>query len=465
MQVKEVFRGVCNAARRAALVGALAVLAACGGHSHGDAANGATPPANLSYGTPVALYVTTEPIPTNLPQYTGGPVAAFSITPALPAGLDFNTQTGAITGTPTAITAQATHTVTASNAAGSVSTQVKVEVTARGSWAAAGTITPGRLNPIVVKLLNGRVLVAGGSAAGAVFDVTELYDPVANTWITAAPMLDERTEHTATLLQDGRVLVVGGKTTIAGAATATAELYDPAANTWTATGSLNQARMAHTATALPDGSVLVIGGHGPGAPDGSDTVERYNPATGAWTVLTTRLTTARFQHAAQLLPGGAKILVVGGVGAGGVLSSYELFPVNDIGPSVASAGGPTGNPLIRAVPLADGSVLVVGDQLAAAAAAQRYHPATDTWVASTPLVSRIQPSLTLLADGRALLAGGSNLASAEIYNPGANAWTAAGSMAIARRATPGVLLNDGTVLVVGGTNGGGEVNTAERYSP
>ena len=49
----------------------------------------------------------------------GGPVVSWSITPALPAGLSFNTSTGEINGTPTAVSPSATYTITATNAGGS----------------------------------------------------------------------------------------------------------------------------------------------------------------------------------------------------------------------------------------------------------------------------------------------------------------------------------------------------------
>jgi N-acetylneuraminic acid mutarotase len=67
---------------------------------------------------------------------------------------------------------------------------------------------------------------------------------------------------------------------------------------------------------------------------------------------------------------------------------------------------------------------------------------------------------TLLGNGRVLLAGGGNpsaLASAELYDPTSNSWSATGSMS-----TPGggaaALLQDGRVLVAG--DGTGDV-----YSP
>lgn len=53
-----------------------------------------------------------------VPTVTGGPVAQWSITPALPGGLGFNAQTGAITGTPNTARAEAPYSVRASNVTG-----------------------------------------------------------------------------------------------------------------------------------------------------------------------------------------------------------------------------------------------------------------------------------------------------------------------------------------------------------
>ncbi len=62
-----------------------------------------------------------------------------------------------------------------------------------------------------------------------------------------------------------------------------------------------------------------------------------------------------------------------------------------------------------------------------------------------------------LKDGRVLLAGGVDntgapLASAELYDPATNTFTATGSMSIARGGHAGALLGDGRVIVGGGTN-------------
>ena len=63
-----------------------------------------------------------------VPTASGGPVASWSITPALPAGLSFNTSTGEISGTPTAVSPSTTYTITATNAGGSGTATVTIAV-------------------------------------------------------------------------------------------------------------------------------------------------------------------------------------------------------------------------------------------------------------------------------------------------------------------------------------------------
>lgn len=422
-------------------------------------------PASVAYGTPQPLYFRSEAITINSAQVTGGPARAFSVAPALPTGLSLDAATGAITGTPAAIQSQTTYTVTASNAAGSVSTQLRITVTGRGSWAATAPILPGRHYASATKLPDGRVLVAGGfTAGGVVTNDAALYDPAAASWSPAAPMLLPRGEHTATLLPDGRVLVTGGQQVALGAGLAAAELYDPAANSWTATGSMVQARIRHTATLLANGQVLVIGGNDrpAGATTFTDTAERYNPATGTWTALNNRLSVPRTQHAAELLPDGVTVLVAAGINGMGHVTTAELLRGDDMAPRTVLGGvGGTGN-VAQSVRLADGSVLVTTDL---SATAWRFHPATSTWSTSTLGAIRSLPTMTRLADGRVLLAGGLDLSTAEIYNPDVNVWTSAASMPTERRSGVAALMDDGKVLVIGGTDNGGELDAVEIYSP
>ena len=86
------------------------------------------PPAELAYSTNPAIYTVDVAITNNEPSSTGGDVASYSITPALPAGLSLDTSSGVISGTPTELSAAADYTVTATNAGGSTTVTVRITV-------------------------------------------------------------------------------------------------------------------------------------------------------------------------------------------------------------------------------------------------------------------------------------------------------------------------------------------------
>src|ERR671912_12119 len=76
-----------------------------------------------------------------------------------------------------------------------------------------------------------------------------------------------------------------------------------------------------------------------------------------------------------------------------------------------------------------------------------------------------------LADGRVLVAGGDRgasfatiFASAEIFNPATGLWSDTGSMTHVRSGHTATLLNDGRVLVAGGSDGL-PLASAEIYNP
>ncbi|MFN6204266.1 MAG: kelch repeat-containing protein, partial [Acidobacteriota bacterium] len=110
-----------------------------------------------------------------------------------------------------------------------------------------------------------------------------------------------------------------------------------------------------------------------------------------------------------------------------------------------------GNP--RSIRLPDGKIMVTGS----GTSVQLYDPATGVWSATGSLnTGRTQQSLTLLSDGRVLVAGGSSsgttLTSCEIYNPSTGTWSLTGSLNHNRLDHRAVLLTDGRVLVIGGYN-------------
>ena len=295
-----------------------------------------------------------------------------------------------------------------------------------------------------------------------------------------------RAQMPATLLNDGRVLVTGGATGLA-TVTASAELFDPAGDSgvgsFNSTASMTAARTLHQATLLKDGRVLVTGGNdGSGSVGAFSTAELYEPTGNDYTgsfVPTGSMGTARSSHSAAPLPDG-RVLVCGGANAGGILSSAEVFDPS--GNGGMGAFTPTGNlstaraePM--ATPLLDGRVLVSGGVTAAGAFvanAEIYDPTTGTFSATGSMSdARGYHTATLLSDGKVLIAGGRNstgyLASAEIFDPAGNGglgiFSSTGTLAAARGYHASTVLTDGKVLISGGTNIGGFLDSSELFDP
>src|SRR5690348_11516539 len=81
--------------------------------------------------------------------------------------------------------------------------------------------------------------------------------------------------------------------------------------------------------------------------------------------------------------------------------------------------------------------------------------------------ARINPTETLLLNGKVLVAGGWNttiFASAELYDPHTGKWSATGSMMSRRAGHTATRLLNGKVLVAGGTDNPPD-RSAELYDP
>ncbi len=86
------------------------------------------PPSSVSFPFPGGTTSFTTGVAVNISATTSGVVTSCAVSPALPAGLNFNTTTCAITGTPTGISPATNYTITASNASGSANTTVTIAV-------------------------------------------------------------------------------------------------------------------------------------------------------------------------------------------------------------------------------------------------------------------------------------------------------------------------------------------------
>ncbi|MDQ6613508.1 MAG: hypothetical protein M3083_01780 [Actinomycetota bacterium] len=103
------------------------------------------------------------------------------------------------------------------------------------TFSPAGTMSAGRVSLTANLLPDGHVLAAGGYSGRAggnnsPLKSAELYNPATNTWAATAAMGTARAEHAATSLVNGDVLVTGGSP-----GTATAERYRATVPTTTTT--------------------------------------------------------------------------------------------------------------------------------------------------------------------------------------------------------------------------------------
>lgn len=379
------------------------------------------------------------------------------------------------------------HVVATSIAHPSISASASVLVKTSG-FTTTGDMLQLRNYHTATLLPNGDVVLIGGGYTGMDdyewFNPkqAEIYDPVAGTFRTSGSLIEARDSHTATLLPNGKILVAGGGPGD-WMAFQSAELYDPTTGQFTATGKMAAYRMYHTATLLGNGKVLVAGGTDGWIMDRvnyPEIAELYDPATGTFTPTGT-MVQPRSRHTATLLPDG-RVLLTGGVlgGWGESLSSAEVYdPAAGTFTEVRSLSGKRDTH--TATLLGDNHVLLAGGQTYTDSTwyqlfyyddAQTYDPATGEFSSLITMNSaRSYHTATLLQSGRVLLTGGYSTPAnygmspfadytAELYDPAGGKFLITGSMEKNRAGHTATLLQDGRVLVAGGST----ERTAELYS-
>jgi hypothetical protein len=229
--------------------------------------------------------------------------------------------------------------------------------------------------------------------------------------------------HTATLLRDGKVLIAGGHnasdTTCQCYFLASAELYDPSTGSFAATGDMAPTPASHTATALSDGRILIAGG----------SAQLYDPDTGRFSI----------------------------TGEGST-------PLGDFGPIAGTATLLTSGKVLITLEFAEDY----------SNGASIYDPLTGTFTAAANMTGyRGDRTATLLSDGTVLITGvaygaswgGPESSNAEFYDATAGAFSLAGPMTAQRQNHTATLLPDDTVLLAGGRDPRGIVESAETYIP
>ena len=121
------YRALLRVSPILAFVCLLVLISGCGGSPSGTPPTTSPAPANLVYPQTTIAVTIGQSITTDTPTVTGA-VTGYSVSPALPSGLNLSASTGAISGTPTTVVAQATYTITATNPTGSTTATVQIVV-------------------------------------------------------------------------------------------------------------------------------------------------------------------------------------------------------------------------------------------------------------------------------------------------------------------------------------------------
>jgi N-acetylneuraminic acid mutarotase len=329
-------------------------------------------------------------------------------------------------------------------------------------------------------------LSACGAATGG-SDSVEIGDPAARKWRKTASLPTPREAPAVVGLRDGRALVTGGERgeNEGNVSYSSTYIFDRSQKAWTRSGLMNSARSSAASALLADGRVLVAGGryidlaHDVRFLDSS---EVWDPATGKWS-RTGRLDAPRVGASAVTLADG-RVLIVGGITSPTdeptELASAEVYdPDRGTWNSAGSLEGARSG--FAVVALADGGAIVAGGFSMSArgrlASVERYDPASNRWSSAAALPYEVAGAAGIrLADGRVLLAGGSQVdpemidadagtyvsgltADAVLFDPKSGEWTATAPMPSRRAGASAVLLQDGSVILAGGSAGEGPFGT------
>ncbi len=325
-----------------------------------------------------------------------------------------------------------------------------------------GPAAADRVHPLLARAGAG-VLVAGGSdPEGAPVDQVEMYDPATGQFSgLGAPLYgSDLSEGLAgasmTALPDGRVVVAGG----AGSAY---QVFDPEAGAFDTPRFLRQARAFHAALALGGDRLLLAGG--------CARLEGGACAAGSALATTAVLSVdsgeladgpplAQVRIAGTALPDAAgRVLLVGGVDAAGapVAAAERIDPdAGAPGELVAAAGD-------AAALLASGSLLAAfaPDGAAASDAGVVVAGGAATEVDVGP--ARAGATLTALEGGLVLALGGPEPPG--LYAPARGEVDLLPAAVGPREGHAAIGLADGSVLLVGGTDAGGEPAGASIFRP
>ncbi len=267
-------------------------------------------------------------------------------------------------------------------------------------------------------LLNGDIIFIGGQGSDDFRDAvrtTKVYRYGTNSWTLKDSLYEERWYPSLARFADGRLLVMGGGQSPDAARTKTCEIYDPAENSYVYTDSMQNGSEYTPTLLLPSGDVLITW-YPP---------QIYSLESGSWRI------TGQFVQPNRFWPGH---------------SDHSMILLPDGRPMVCGIyRGSLSNPSM----------------------VELFDPVSETWsLGATPAVTRSQPEVVMLPNGKVLCAAGrledNNPAIptsqgytklTDIYDPPSNSWRSVATLPTFHEyhATT-LLVPDGRVITAGGSN-------------
>ena len=238
---------------------------------------------------------------------------------------------------------------------------------------------------------------------------------------------------------------------------------------------------ARDAAALPE-QVLIAGGDaiaGPSPPSLISTAELYDPKSGSFSRTLGNMNDEHFASLATRLRNGNVLFTGGGLNGDEFNAKSELYdPATQ---RFIDLGNAQGRGVHVSELLKSGDVLVAGGaicclSLSYRADAELFDPKSSRFTATGSMsITRAAAQSEVLANGQVLVAGGltgmgsfpgfETTSSTELYDPKTGAFNPTGSLPAATAGGTATLLNNGQVLIAGGTGTLGATNAAELYDP
>jgi hypothetical protein len=287
--------------------------------------------------------------------------------------------------------------------------------------------------------------------------------------------------------EDGQyVYLAGGYSLSAGASQSTLYRFDPSTNAWVALAPLaGPTTMASAVYYPPTHKIYVFGGENVGTSTVSNLTQIYDIATNSWTTGAPMPAVRAFMASGYNAANG-KIYLAGGYDTGSTTAqatTWEYDPASNTWATKAAMPHATGG---AASGIANGHLIVAGGRDATSATINLvwdYNIAANTWTAKTSMPAGVNVPGSAAAAGKLWVFGAGNpfapssraalptgagvsprtAATASVYDPATDAWSAAPSLPSQRSFVAGVFAG-GKLYALGGYNGSTTVKDVAAYT-